>query len=73
MDITQTYTNMAKAIKWQIPFASLSGTLYRIDIYAEGYSGDPIQLTAGESPFVTEEDSSEDFFAPIRKIGRAHV
>ena len=57
---------MAKAIKWQIPFASLSGTLYRIDIYAEGYSGDPIQLTAGESPFVTEEDSSEDFFAPIR-------
>lgn len=57
---------MSKAIKWQIPFASLSGTLYRIDIYAEGYSGDPIQLTAGESPFVTEEDSSEDFFAPIR-------
>ena len=66
VDITQTYTNMAKAIKWQIPFASLSGTLYRIDIYAEGYSGDPIQLTAGESPFVTEEDSSEDFFTPIR-------
>ena len=57
---------MSKAIKWQIPFASLSGTLYRIDIYAEGYSGDPIQLTAGESPFVTDEDSSEDFFAPIR-------
>lgn len=66
MDSIATYTNMAKAIKWQIPFASLSGTLYRIDIYAEGYSGDPIQLTAGESPFVTEEDSSEDFFAPIR-------
>ena len=57
---------MEKAIKWQIPFASLSGTLYRIDIYAEGYSGDPIQLTAGETPFVTDEDSSEDFFAPIR-------
>lgn len=57
---------MAKAIKWQIPFASISGTLYRLDIYAEGYTGDPIQLTAGETPFVTEEDSSEDFFAPIR-------
>ena len=57
---------MSKAIKWQIPFASLSGTLYRLDIYAEGYSGDPIQLTAGETPFVTDEDSSEDFFAPIR-------
>ena len=57
---------MSKAIKWQIPFASLSGTLYRLDIYAEGYTGDPIQLTAGETPFVTDEDSSEDFFAPIR-------
>ena len=61
---------MAKAIKWQIPFASLSGTLYRLDIYAEDDgtwdTSNPIQLTAGESPFVTEEDSSEDFFAPIR-------
>ena len=70
VDITQTYTNMSKAIKWQIPFASLSGTLYRLDIYAEDDgtwdTAQPIQLTAGESPFVTEEDSSEDFFAPIR-------
>ena len=61
---------MSKAIKWQIPFASLSGTLYRLDIYAEADgtwdTTSPIQLTAGESPFVTEEDSSEDFFAPIR-------
>ena len=60
---------MSKAIKWQIPFSTnniQNPTLYRLDIYAEGYSGDPIQLTAGESPFVTEEDSSEDFFAPIR-------
>ena len=57
---------MAKAIKWQIPFASLSGTLYRIDIYAEDYSGDPIQLTAGPQPFVTEENKSDDFFTPVR-------
>ena len=66
MDSIATYTNMAKAIKWQIPFASLSGTLYRIDIYDEGYTGNPVQLTAGATPFVTDEDSSEDFFAPIR-------
>ena len=60
---------MSKAVKWQIPFATnniQNPTLYRLDIYAEGYTGDPIQLTAGETPFVTEEDSSEDFFAPIR-------
>ena len=50
---------MAKAIKWQIPFASLSGTLYRIDIYAEGYSGDPIQLTNGDSPAVSWIGSPE--------------
>ena len=77
VDITQTYTNMSKAIQWQIPFSTnniQNPTLYRLDIYAEGYSGDPIQLTAGESPFVTDEDSSEDFFAPIRThTGRIQV
>lgn len=69
---------MAKAIKWQIPFASLSGTLYRIDIYAENDgtwdTAHPIQLMAGESPFATDEDSSEDFFAPIRtQSGRIQI
>lgn len=57
---------MSKAIRWQVPFASISGTKYRVDIYDEGYTGTPVQLLAGETPFVTEEDSSEDFFAPIR-------
>ena len=57
---------MSKAIKWQIPFASLSGTLYRLDIYAEGYTGDPIQLMAGDNPFTTDEDNSENFFTPVR-------
>ena len=58
---------MAKAVKWQIPFVStIDKTNYRIDIYAEGYSGDPIQLLGGPEPIVTEEDKSEDFFAPVR-------
>lgn len=57
---------MSKAIRWQVPFASISGTKYRVDIYDEGYTGTPVQLLAGETPFVTDEDSSEDFFAPIR-------
>ena len=61
---------MSKAIKWQIPFASLSGTLYRLDIYAEADgtwdTTNPTQLQPGDTPFTTEEDSSEDFFAPIR-------
>ena len=60
---------MAKAVKWQISFTTadvLNPTYYRIDIYAEGYTGTPIKLTAGPQPFVTEEDKNTDFFTPIR-------
>ena len=60
---------MAKAIKWQIPFATndpTNPTQYRIDIYAEGYTGQPIQLLGGPQPFVTEEDKNTDFFTPVR-------
>ena len=60
---------MAKAIKWQIQFVSNNLTApqqYRIDIYAEGYSGQPIQLTGGPQPFVTEEDKSFDYFQAVR-------
>ena len=58
---------MSKAIKWQIPFVSTIDKIrYRIDIYAEDYSDDPIQLTGGTTPIKTEEDRSDDFFAPVR-------
>ena len=58
---------MSKAVKWQIPFVStIEKTNYRIDIYAEGYSGNPIQLLGGPKPFVTEESDTKDFFSPIR-------
>ena len=58
---------MSKAIKWQIPFVSTIDKIqYRIDIYAEGYTGTPIQLTGGTNPIKTEEDKSDDFFAPVR-------
>ena len=56
---------MAKTIRWKIPFVSLSGTQYRVDIYDEG-TFTPVQLTAGETPFVTDEDNSDDFFYPVR-------
>lgn len=58
---------MSKTVKWQIKFVSdIEKTQYRIDIYADDYSGNPIQLMPGATPFKTEEDNSEDFFAPIR-------
>ena len=57
-----------KAIRWQIPFVSVGGTHYRIDIYDEqdgSWSG--VQtLIGGETPFATSEDDSDDYFAPIR-------
>lgn len=62
---------MSKAIKWQIPFVSTIDKIrYRIDIYAEDDgtwdTTNPIQLTGGTNPIKTEEDKSDDFFAPVR-------
>lgn len=57
---------MSKAVRWQVPFAAQDGTQYRVDIYDEGYTGSPVELTAGETPFTTDEDDSDDFFAPVR-------
>lgn len=52
-------------IRWQIPFVSVQGVHYRIDIYDDG-TFTPVQLTAGPTPFTTEEDASDDFFCPVR-------
>lgn len=57
---------MAKAVHWKIPFVSLNGTRYHIDIYDEGYTGDPVQLLAGPQPFVTDEDTSDNYFNAVR-------
>ena len=56
---------MAKNIRWQIPFESIQGVQYRVDIYDEG-EFTPVELTAGPTPFVTKEDSSDDVFHPVR-------
>ena len=56
---------MAKNIRWKIPFVSIQGVHYRVDIYDEG-TFTPVQLTAGPTPFVTNEDASDDFFHPVR-------
>jgi hypothetical protein len=60
---------MAFQIFWKIPFKSLrTGTLYTVNIYKNGAlpSGYPLTLKGGAQPFVTEEDSDEDMFTPIR-------
>ena len=62
--MSMAYTNM-KNIRWQIPFVSLQGIHYRVDIYDEG-EFTPVLLTAGPTPFVTNEDANDDFFHPVR-------
>ncbi len=57
---------MAKTIRWQVPFVSLNGTKYQVNIYDDDYSGSPVTLQAGPTPFTTEEDADGDIFAPIR-------
>lgn len=62
---------MSKEIRWQVRFSTAdvnNPTLYRVDIYDEqdgSWSG-ITQVTAGATPFMTNEDSSDDFFYPVR-------
>lgn len=57
---------MAKTIHWTVPFQSLKGCRYTVNIYDDDYTGTPEVLTAAEQPFSTDEESGEDFFTPVR-------
>lgn len=55
------------AVHWQIPFKALrTGALYTISIYDSSYTGSPVVLKGGASPFTTQEDDDDDMFTPIR-------
>ncbi len=55
------------AIHWQIPFVSLrTHTQYTVNVYDTTYSGSPVSLKGAADPFVTEEDTDDDPFIPIR-------
>ena len=72
---------MSKAIRWQLHFHeskpdSQNPKHYRVDIYDEqdGTWSGITQLTAGDQPFVTDEDASDDFFCPVRtQTGTLHI
>lgn len=55
------------AIHWQITFKTLrGGHTLTASVYDNTYSGSPIQLKGGASPFETEEDQDDDPFKAIR-------
>ena len=56
---------MAK--KYSITFKSLrAGIVYTLSIYDADYAGSVIPLKAAGTPFVTDEDDTDDLFTPIR-------
>lgn len=55
-----------RAVRWQVPFVSLDGKHYRVDIYDDGYIWEPEVLKGGATPFYTQEDDDDDAFLPIR-------
>lgn len=54
------------AIHWKIPFKSISGTAYTLNVYDSTYSGSAVTLTAAASPFVTNETNSTDILESVR-------
>ena len=48
-------SDMSKQVRWQVPFAAHDGTRYRVDIYDEGYTGNPVVLTAGEAKRISPD------------------
>lgn len=63
-----------KQIHWQLPFSSLDGNDYRIDIYADGEVASPVILTGAAEPFTTDDDNSDDHFESVRGgTGMIHI
>lgn len=54
------------AVRWTIKFRSFTGTYYTVSIYDAAYAGTPQELTPAARPFETQEDESDDLYAPIR-------
>ena len=57
---------MARGIKWQIRFKSLRGVDCKVNIYLDGYTGTPLQLTGGATPVYWEENDSKDLLKVVR-------
>lgn len=52
--------------RWRIPFVSVEGTRYHIEIYDKNWTGGLTVLQGGDQPITTEEDAKTDIFQSIR-------
>lgn len=57
---------MSYGLIYTLPFAALDGTAYVVEIEKEGYTGQPEELTGGESPFTVEINDEEFLYTPVR-------
>ena len=57
---------MARGIKWQIKFKSLSNVNCSVNIYLEGFTGTPLQLLGGANPVYWEEDNTDNLLQVVR-------
>lgn len=73
---------MARGKKWTIPFMSLRGISCRVDIYKEGYSGDPVELSpnnpnapgyAADDCFYYEENHDDDILNNVIQYRTGYI
>lgn len=57
---------MSFAVHWELPFVSFDGTPYTIYIHENDYTGQRETLVGAKAVFETQENNSDDIFAPIR-------
>lgn len=57
---------MSYATKYILPFASIHGRNYRVEIEADGYAGEAIELTGAPSPFTISIADDAFIYEPLR-------
>lgn len=53
-------------VRWQVPFQSLEGINYVVNIYDWAYTGSITTLTGAPQPFVTQENDDSNIFLSVR-------
>ena len=57
---------MTYGLKYTIPFASLRGNKYRVEIEESGYSGEPVELTGAPEPLTVTIADDTFIYTPLR-------